>query len=138
LPVPGGGEEDGVVLAGDEVEGAEMRDDVALEPTCVVEVELLDRLAGREAGGADAAFAAVVLPRGDLALQAGGEELLMRPVFRSRAFGEPLHRVTQRGCLQGAGEVGELGGGVTGRRLGRGGGHQATVPSTSSRPSAVS
>jgi hypothetical protein len=34
----------------------------------VVEVELLQRLAGREAGGADAALPAVGLAGGDLAL----------------------------------------------------------------------
>jgi len=43
----------------------------------VVEVEVFQRFAGREPGGADPAFAAVGFPGGDLALQAGDEELLM-------------------------------------------------------------
>ena len=43
-----------------------MRDDVAFEAAGVVEVELLEALAGRESGGADAALAAVGLPGGDL------------------------------------------------------------------------
>jgi hypothetical protein len=43
----------------------------------VVEVELLQALAGREPGGADAALPAVGLAGGDLALQAGDQELLV-------------------------------------------------------------
>ena len=66
-------EEDDVVLRGDEVEGAEVRDGVSLQRAGVVEVELLQALAGREAGGADAALTAVALAGGDLALQAGDE-----------------------------------------------------------------
>jgi site-specific DNA recombinase len=129
-------EEHDVVLARDEIQRAQMRDRFAFEAAGVLEVELLQRLAGREAGSADAALAAVVLPGGDLALQAGDEELLMRPGLRPGAFGQPIHRGTQRRCLQCSGEVGDLGEGVACRCLGRG--HQATVPSTSARPSAAS
>jgi hypothetical protein len=43
----------------------------------VVEVEVFEGLAGWEPGSADPSFAAVGLPGGDLALQAGGEELLV-------------------------------------------------------------
>ena len=57
----GRAEEHDVVAGGDEVEGAEVGDDVALEGALVVEVELLEGLAGREAGGADAELAAVGL-----------------------------------------------------------------------------
>src|SRR6266516_6942054 len=39
------------------------------------------RRAGRETGGADAAFPALTLAGGDLPLRAGGEELLARPGF---------------------------------------------------------
>ena len=67
----GWAEEHHVVLGGDEVQGAEVRDQVTFEAAGVVEVELLEALAGREPGGADAALPAVGLPGGDLALQAG-------------------------------------------------------------------
>jgi hypothetical protein len=72
LPVPGAAE-DHVLLAGDEVEGAEVGDGVAFESAGVVEVELLQAFAGREPGGPDPAFAAVGLAGRDLALQAGDE-----------------------------------------------------------------
>ena len=62
----------------------------------MVEVELVQRFAGREAGGADASFAAVGFPGGDFALQAGGEELLVGPGFGSGPLGQPLHRRGQR------------------------------------------
>jgi len=46
--------------------------------TClVVEVEVLQRLPGREPRGPDPAFAAVGFAGGDPALQAGGQELLV-------------------------------------------------------------
>jgi hypothetical protein len=64
-------EEDHVVAGGGEVQGAQVGDDLAFERTGVVEVELLQALAGREAGGADAALPAVGLAGGDLTLQAG-------------------------------------------------------------------
>ena len=50
----GRAEEHDVVAGGDEVEGAEVGDDVTLEGALVVAVELVEALAGREAGGADA------------------------------------------------------------------------------------
>jgi hypothetical protein len=75
----GWAEEDDVLPAGDEVQGAQVRDQVAFEAAGVVEVELLQALACREPGGPDPALPAVGLPGGDLALQAGGQELLMGP-----------------------------------------------------------
>ena len=54
-----------------------MGDQVSFQAAGVVEVELFQGLAGREAGRADAPFAAVGFPGGDLALQAGDQELLM-------------------------------------------------------------
>ena len=56
-----------------------MGDQVAFESAGVVEVEVLEALAGREPGGADPSLAAVGLAGGDLPVQAGGEELLMGP-----------------------------------------------------------
>jgi hypothetical protein len=48
-----------------------MHDLVAFQAAGMVEVELFDAFAGREPGGPDAVFAAVGVPGGDLALQAG-------------------------------------------------------------------
>jgi hypothetical protein len=59
----------------------------------VVEVELLQALAGREAGVTDAAFAAVGFSGGDLALQAGGQELLVGPALAASPLGQPGHRL---------------------------------------------
>ena len=72
-------EEDHVVAGSSEVRGAQVGDDIAFEAAGVVEVEFLQRFAGREPGGADAALAAVGLAGGDFTLQAGGQELLVRP-----------------------------------------------------------
>jgi hypothetical protein len=72
LAGPRRAEEDDVVAGGDEVQGAQVRDDVALQAAGVVVVELLQALARGEPRGADAPLAAVGLSGGDLALQAGG------------------------------------------------------------------
>ena len=111
---------------------------VAFEAAGVVEVELLQALAGREPGGADAALTAVGLPGGDLALQAGDQELLVGPGLGPGPFGQPGDRLAQGRRLQRPGQERDLGGQVP--RVGlvvvvRG--HHATPPSTS-RPSAVS
>ena len=74
-------QEDDVVAGGDEVQGAEVGDQVALEGALVVKVELLEGLAGREAGGADADLTAVGLAGGDFAFEAGGEELVVGPLL---------------------------------------------------------
>jgi hypothetical protein len=96
----GWAEEDHVLLPGDEVQGAQVGDDVALEAAGVVEVELLQGLAGREPGGSDPALTAVGLPGGDLALQARGEELLVGPGLGPGTFGEALDRGRQRWRLE--------------------------------------
>ncbi len=54
-------EEHHVLLALDEVQGAEVGDHVALERALVVEVEVLQGLASGEASGAYAVLSAVVL-----------------------------------------------------------------------------
>ncbi len=77
----GRAEEHDVVAGGDEVQGAQVGDQVAAEAAGVVEIELFQGLAGGEPGGADASLAAVGLAGGDLALQAGDEELLVGPVL---------------------------------------------------------
>ena len=68
------------------------------------------RLAGREPGGADPALAAVGLAGGDLALQAGDQELLMRPGLGPGSFGQPGHRLAQGRRLQRPGQERDLGG----------------------------
>jgi hypothetical protein len=65
-------EEDHVVAGSGEVRGAQVSDDIAFEAAGVVEVEFLQRFAGREPGGADVALTAVGLAGSDFALQAGG------------------------------------------------------------------
>jgi len=70
-----------------------MRDRLALQAPGVVVVELFQALAGGEAGGADAALAAVGFAGGELALPAGGQELLVRPAFCAGALGQPGDRV---------------------------------------------
>ena len=103
---------------------AEVGDRLPLEGALVVEVEVLQRLPGWEAGGADAALAAVGLAGGDLALQAGGQELLMRPGLGAGSFGQPLDRGGQRRGLERPGQVGHLAGDVAAVGAGLGG-HQA-------------
>jgi hypothetical protein len=63
-------------------------DHLPLDRALEAEVELLERLAGGEAGGLDAALAAVRLARGDL----GGEqrlgEALVAPLLLAGALGQ--------------------------------------------------
>jgi hypothetical protein len=136
LAGPGRAEEHHVLPRGDEVQGAQVRDDRSSEAAGVVEVELLQRLAGREAGVADAALAAVGLTRGDLALQAGSQELLVGPALSPGPLGQPGHRLAQGRRLERAGQEGELAGQIPRGGLGRRGRHHATSPS--SRPKAAS
>ena len=82
------------------------------------EVELLDGLAGLEPGGADPALTAVAVAGGDLSLQAGHEELLMRPRLGPGPLGEPGHGLPQHWCLQRPGQERDLGGQVPGGGLG--------------------
>ena len=114
-------EKDDVVPSLHEVERAQMGDDVAAQAALVVEVEVLQRLAGREPGGPDADLAAVGLPCRHLPLEAGGEELLVAPSVGPGPFAETLDGAGQRGRLQRPAQIGEVG-----RRLGLGGGHHAT------------
>src|SRR5215204_3835757 len=66
-----------VVAGGDEVGGAEVGDGVTAQGALVAQVELVEGLAGGEAGGADAELTAVGGAGGHFAFQAGGEELFM-------------------------------------------------------------
>ena len=108
----GRSEEHDVVAAFDEVEGAEVGDDVTLEAALVVEVELLEGLAGREAGGADAELAAVGLAGGDFAFEAGGEELLVGPALGPGALAEPFDSLRERWCLERSTQIGDIAAGL--------------------------
>jgi hypothetical protein len=83
-------------------------DEFAFEASLVVEVELLQALAGREAGMADAGLAAVVLAGGDLAFQAGGEELLVGPLLGPGALTEAVDGGQEAGGLQRPAQVGQI------------------------------
>jgi hypothetical protein len=100
----GRAEQEHVVPGGDEVQRAEVSDELATQAAGVVEVELLKALAGGEPGGADPPFAAVTLPGADLPGQAGQQELLVRPALRAGSVGQPGHGLTQGGGLQRAGQ----------------------------------
>ena len=127
-------QEDGVLLGGDEVQCAQMGDDVARQAAQVVEVEFLEGLDRGEAGGADAALAAVAVAGGDLALQAGDQVLVVGPGFGLGALGQAFGGVQQGGRLHRAGEEGQVAlqvrpSGV--RSVGRGSaavGHGACLP----------
>src|SRR5215213_7815507 len=95
----GWAEEDHVLLSGDKVQRAQMGDLVALQTAGVVEVKLLQALAGREPGCTDVALAAMRVPGGNFTLQACGQILLMRPGFGPGPLGQPGLRLAQGGRL---------------------------------------
>src|SRR5215217_1981988 len=106
----GWADEDHILFTGDEVERAEMGDQVAFQSAGVVEVELLDAFAGREPRGPDAVFAAVRVAGGDLALQTGSQVFLMAPGFAAGPFGEPARGFAQGGRFQCPRQIDDLGG----------------------------
>ena len=86
-----------------------MGNDVAFEAALVVEVEVLEGLAGREPGGPDAQLTAVGLAGGDLTLEAGGEELLVGPALGPGPLGEPVDGLGERRRLERPAQVGDVG-----------------------------
>ncbi len=64
------------------------------------------------------------LPRGDLSLQAGHQELLVAPRFGAGPFSEALDGLAQRGCLQRPGQKRHLGAQVPGRPCAGSGAHR--------------
>ena len=134
LPVPGGPRKTTLSLAATKSRVPRWAIGLPVQAAGVVEVELFEGLAGREPGGADAAFAAVGLSGGDLALQARGQELLVGPGRLPGAFGQAWDRLPKARRFQGAGQERQLGLHVTGGAVL--GGHQATCPSVI--PNAVS
>jgi len=103
-------EEDDVLFRLDEVEGAEVGDDVPADRALVVVVEVLEGLAGRQPGGPDPGLAAMALAGRDLALETGREILLVALGVSPGPLGQPGGGVEERRCLQGPAEVGEVGG----------------------------
>jgi len=73
------------------------------------EVEVLERLAGREAGGLDPGLAAVAVAAVDLGLQQGGGELLLAPVLGAGAVGELGQRPRRGRRFERSEEVRKLG-----------------------------
>jgi hypothetical protein len=92
-----------------EVELPEILDHLLLHRALEGEVELLERLAGREAGGLDPALAAVALARGDLGRQQRLAEALVAPVLLARPLGELRQGAGGGRRLELAEQVGELG-----------------------------
>ena len=92
-----------------EVELAEVLDDRLLDTALEGEVELLQRLAGREAGGLDAALAAVAVARGDLGREQRLGEALIAPLLLAGPLGEHRQRPGGGRRLERAEQVRQLG-----------------------------
>jgi hypothetical protein len=102
-------EEDDVLAAVQEVELAEVQHRLAADAGLEGEVEVLERLAGGEAGGRDAGLAAVTVAAVGLGLKQRGGEALVGPLLAAGAVGELGQRARCRGRLQRAEQVRELG-----------------------------
>src|SRR5438067_7597507 len=126
-----------VLFAGNEIRGAQVGDDVVLRPRTWSKSNSAKLLrAGNRAARMRPSPPPCASRPDTSRLQAGDEELLVRPGPGAGAFGQPGHRFAQGGRLQRPGAVGDLGGQVpSGLRRG---GHQATPLSKLSRPSTVS
>ncbi len=74
----------------------------------MIKVELLQELVRREPSRLDAALLAVRLSGRHLPLQAGCQELLVRPGLRSRPLGEASDGLPECRGLEGASEEGDL------------------------------
>jgi hypothetical protein len=108
LPVPRGPEQDHVLLGVQEVELAEVLDDGLLDRALEGEVELLERLAGGEPGGLDAALAAVALARGHLGRKQRLGEALIAPGLVASPLGELRQRPRGGRSLQRPEQVRQL------------------------------
>ena len=102
--------EDQVLLCVHEVELPQMLDDLLLDRALEAEVELLERLAGREACGFDPCFAAVAVAGGDLGAEQDLRESLVAPRLLPRPLGQRGQRPCRRRRFQRPEQVRELGG----------------------------
>ena len=104
----GRSEQDDVLAAVEEVELAEVQHRLAAQRGLEGEVELLERLAGGEAGGLDARLAAVAVAAVDLGLEQRGGEALEGPFSCAGAVGEFGQRPRGRRRLEDPEQVREL------------------------------
>jgi hypothetical protein len=104
-----GTQQDHVHFGVQEVELTEVLDHLLLDTALKREVELLEGLVGREAGGADPQPAAGGLPRGDLGREQGFGEPLIAPLLLAGALGEVVQRAGCRWRLQRPEQMSELG-----------------------------
>ena len=142
LPVPGGPRKTTFSLAATKSRVPRWAIRSRLRPRAWSKSNSSRRLAGGEPGGADAALTAVGLPRGDLALQAGDQELLMGPGLGSgpaRPAGRPP-RAAWAPSAPGSGTRPRAARSRLGRAVVvvRGGHHATRRPSLRSMPRAVS
>ena len=112
LPVPGGPRKTTLSLAVTKSRVPRWAITSRLRPRAWSKSNSSRDLACGEPGRADPALPAVGLAGGDLALQAGGQELLVGPGLGPGPFGQAGHRLAQRGCLQRAGQERQLRGRV--------------------------
>jgi hypothetical protein len=105
----GRAEQDDVVFGFEEVELAEVEHKRLLDRALEAEVELLKRLAGREARLPDPGLAAVSVTRRLLGLQHGLEEVLVRPFLAAGALGQLGERAGCGWRFHRPKQVGELG-----------------------------
>ena len=104
----GRAEQDDVLLAGEEVELAQVQDLVLGDRVLEGEVELLERLARREARGLDPRLAAVAVAAVGLGLQQRRGEALVGPFLGAGAVGELGQRSGGRGRLELAEQMRQL------------------------------
>ncbi len=114
FPGPGRAQENGVLLARDEVQGTQVGELLARQAAQMGDVEFLQGLDRGEVRGADAALAAVGLAGGDLALQDRDQVLGVGPVLGSCALGQALSGVQQDRGFHRARVEGQVGGGLLG------------------------
>src|SRR6266513_772454 len=92
LASAGRSEQNHVLPCVQEVELPEVLDDRLLHAALEGEVELFQGLAGREAGGLDAALAAVAVAGGDLGAEERFGEALIAPLLLAGPLGEHWQR----------------------------------------------
>ncbi|PBC66310.1 DNA invertase Pin-like site-specific DNA recombinase [Streptomyces sp. TLI_235] len=105
-------QKNGVLPGRYEVQCSQVTELLARHAPQMGDIEFLDGLDRGEAGGADAALAAVAVTGGDLALQAGDQVLGVGPGLGAGALRQALGGVQQRGSLHRAGEERQVGGGL--------------------------
>jgi hypothetical protein len=110
LAGPRRAQRDDRVFGVQEVELGEVLDHRLLHAALEAEVELLERLASREACLRDAGLAAVRVARGDLGGQQHRREALIGPLLGAGALGQPGQRPRGRGRLERAEQVREFAG----------------------------